>query len=190
MPKLEHLMLSVNPIGVQGATALAAPLRKLPALKMLCLRQCNIGDEGVTSLVAGIGKDDFKALVQLELDGNGLTEKGCATIAAAIESGSMRELLLVYATRDGSQQVVDDAVQRFRFEPRVEAMLRADSSDGEEPYLHHLTIKSIFEKLERASGLPANGGMPANSFRRRGPMIRSATENMLRKLNLLTIPHG
>jgi len=176
MPKLEHLMLSVNPIGVQGATALAAPLRKLPALKMLCLRQCNIGDEGVTSLVAGIGKDDFKALVQLELDGNGLTEKGCATIAAAIESGSMRELLLVYATRDGSQQVVDDAVQRFRFEPRVEAMLRAEDWD-------QLTIEIIFEKLERASGLRATA-----LLRHRGPIIRSAIVNMMEKLNLLTIP--
>ena len=174
MPKLEHLMLFVNPIGVQGAAALAAPLRKLPALKMLCLRRCNIGDEGVTSLVAGIGKDDFKALVQLELDGNGLTEKGCATIAAAIESGAMRELLLVYATRDGSQQVVDDAVQRFRFEPRVEAMLRAEDQ---------LTINTIFEKLERASGLRATA-----LKKNRGPIILSAIANMVEKLNLMTIP--
>ena len=192
MPKLEKLNIECNPIGNQGVAALAAPLRKMPALKVLRLDDCEFGDEGVASLFANLGKDDFKALQQLYLDEEiaDVTEKGCATIATAIESGAMPELLIAYATNDVSQQVVDDAVQRFRFEPRVEAMLRADSSDGEEPYLHHLTIKSIFEKLERASGLPANGGMPANSFRRRGPMIRSATENMLRKLNLLTIPHG
>ena len=192
MPKLAFLDIECNPIGNQGVAALAAPLRKMPALKHLNLIDCEIGDEGVASLFANLGKDDFKALQQLYIDDDitDITEKGCATIATAIESGAMPELLIADATNDGSQQVVDDAVQRFRFEPRVEAMLRADSSDGEEPYLHHLTIKSIFEKLERASGLPANGGMPANSFRRRGPMIRSATENMLRKLNLLTIPHG
>ena len=183
MPKLEELILFDNPIGVQGATALAAHLRKLPALKTLSLRQCNIGDEGVTSLLAGIGKDDFKALLGLQLDRNALTKKSCATIATAIESGAMPELLLAFATNDGSQQVVDDAVQRFRFEPRVEAMLRADSSDGEEPHLDQLTIKIIFEKLERASGLPANGLQQL-------PMIRSAITNMMRKLNLVTIPYG
>ena len=186
MPKLEELLIFANPIGVQGATALAAPLRKLPALKMLSLARCEIGDEGVASLFANLGKDDFKKLEMLYVNNemtDDVTEKGCATIATAIESGAMPELLIADATNDGSQQVVDDRVQHFRFEPRVEAMLRADSSDGEEPHLDQLTIKIIFEKLERASGLPANGLQQL-------PMIRSAITNMMRKLNLVTIPYG
>ena len=179
MPKLEKLNIECNPIGNQGVAALAAPLRKMPALKVLRLDDCEFGDEGVASLFANLGKDDFKALQQLYLDEEiaDVTEKGCATIATAIESGAMPELLIAYATNDVSQQVVDDAVQRFRFEPRLEAMLRAEDWD-------QLTIKIIFEKLERASGLPAN------CLQHRKPMVRSAIENMMRKVNLLTIPHG
>ena len=47
--------------------ALAAPLRDLPALKTLYLTSCDIGDEGVASLVANLGKDDFKAVENLWL---------------------------------------------------------------------------------------------------------------------------
>ena len=50
-----------NPIGNQGVAALAPPLRKMPALKELLLGNCEIGDEGVASLVDNLGKDEFKA---------------------------------------------------------------------------------------------------------------------------------
>jgi len=54
--------LLANPIGNQGVSALTVPLRKLPALEELCLNGCEIGDEGVASLVDNLGKDDFKKL--------------------------------------------------------------------------------------------------------------------------------
>ena len=92
MPKLELLGLGFNPIGNQGMAALAAPLRKLLALKVLDLDGCEIGDEGVASLVANLGKDDFKALTALYLYSNALTDAGCATLIAAMKSGAMPSL--------------------------------------------------------------------------------------------------
>ena len=93
MPKLEWLTLRDNPIGNQGMSALAAPLRKLPALKELYLfRCCNIGDEGVASLVANLGKDDFMALERLNLDGNMVTDTGCALLSRALDASAFPAL--------------------------------------------------------------------------------------------------
>ena len=91
MPKLEELSLISDPIGSQGAASLPAPLRKLP-LESLVLSRCGIGDEGVASLVANLGKDDFKALTALYLYSNALTDAGCATLIAAMKSGAMPSL--------------------------------------------------------------------------------------------------
>jgi len=93
MPKLEMLHLSVNPIGKQGVAALGAPLRKLPALKELCLTRCNIGDEGVAMLVDNLGKDDFKALEELWLAYNKITDAGMVKIVAAIDAGGLPKLI-------------------------------------------------------------------------------------------------
>ena len=92
MPKLEVLLLCFNPLGKQGVAALAAPLRKLPALKELYLSNCAMGDEGVASLVKDLEKDDFNALTNLILDNNMLTDTGYATIAAALGRGAMPKL--------------------------------------------------------------------------------------------------
>jgi len=81
MPRLVRLLLNGNPIGNRGAAALAAPLRKLPALRDLGLAKCQVGDEGVASLFANLGKDDFKALHDLDLNDNKITDAGCATLA-------------------------------------------------------------------------------------------------------------
>ena len=70
-------------------TALAALLRKLPALKELLLGNCGIRDEGVASLVDNLGKDDFKALKDLYLDANALTDVGCATVVTALKRGAL-----------------------------------------------------------------------------------------------------
>jgi len=85
MAKLEALFLSGNPIGNQGAAALAESLRMLRALLMLDLSFCEIGDEGVASLVANLGKDDFKKLNMLFLRNNKITDAGCATLARVRE---------------------------------------------------------------------------------------------------------
>ena len=93
MPKLEVLELKfIEGLGNQGLAALAAPLRKLPKLTYLDVEDCGIGDEGVASLVADLGKDDFKQLMTVCLDGNKITDAGCATLVAAIQAGAMPEL--------------------------------------------------------------------------------------------------
>ena len=99
---LENLSLRANPIGKRGAAALCSPLRSLPALKRLNLRGCGLGDEGVASLVASIGKDDFQSLTWLDLKDNTLTQKGCAPLVSAIESGAMPKVLILrLAGRNG-----------------------------------------------------------------------------------------
>ena len=92
LPKLSTLSLGGNPIGNQGVAALAAPLRKLPALKSLHLCHCAIGDEGVASLFANLGKDDFKALETLWLGDNLVTDAGMATLASALDAGGLPRL--------------------------------------------------------------------------------------------------
>ena len=92
MPKLEELYLCENVIGNQGVAALAPALKKLPALDSLHLRSCGIGDEGVTSLLGNLGKDDFETLTMLGLMGNNLAAKGSATLLAAIKAGALPRL--------------------------------------------------------------------------------------------------
>jgi len=92
MPKLESLNLSHNPIGNRGVAALAAPLRKMPALKSVLFRSCEIGDEGVASLVDNLGKDDFKALEILWLGHNQITDAGMVKIDAVIDAGGLPKI--------------------------------------------------------------------------------------------------
>jgi len=96
MPKLELVGISDNPIGNQGVAALAAPLRKMPALKTLSLRHCEIGDEGVASLVDNLGKDDFKTLKELWLNDNKITDAGVAKLLAALDAGGLPKLVHHY----------------------------------------------------------------------------------------------
>jgi len=93
LPRLAALSLHGASVGSQGLTALAAPLRKLPALMWLSLVLCEIGDEGVASLVGDLGNDDFKALNQLHLTGNEITDTGMAKLAGAIDAGGMPKLV-------------------------------------------------------------------------------------------------
>jgi len=81
-----------NPIGNQGVAALAPPLRKMPALKELLLGNCEIGDEGVASLVDNLGKDEFKVLEELSLNNNKITNVGMAKLLAALDAGGLPKL--------------------------------------------------------------------------------------------------
>ena len=92
MPMLREMILSANPMGREGVAALTAPLRKLPLLANLYLDDCDVGDEGVASLVDKLGKDDFKALVCLGLAENRLTEVSCERLASAIDEDKMPAL--------------------------------------------------------------------------------------------------
>ena len=101
MRKLVTLGLMGNRVGKQGLGALAAPLGKMPALEELYLGHCDIGDDGVASLVANIGKDDFKALNKLHLSPNQITDEGMATLRSAVSSGAMPNLVELHLGHRG-----------------------------------------------------------------------------------------
>jgi len=92
-PKIEILSLLANPIDNQGVAALTTSLRKMPALKELLLGNCEIGDEGVASLVDNLGKDEFKAFEELWLCDNKITDAGVAKLLAALDAGGMPKLV-------------------------------------------------------------------------------------------------
>jgi len=116
LPQLRALGLNGNSMGSQGLTALAAPLRKLPALMWLSLSLCEIGDEGVASLVGDLGKDDFKELNQLHLFGNKITDTGMAKLAGAIDAGGMPKLV------DGEEGSFMNVGNLLASDPAVQAV--------------------------------------------------------------------
>ena len=85
--------------------ALAPALRRLPALEWLALGRNPLGDEGLAALVAppppqagapppttgGLAK--LKALL---LSRTQITDAGCATLAAALDSGALPALRELY----------------------------------------------------------------------------------------------
>ena len=89
MPKLEELYLGENGITNESVAILAPVLKKLAALKLVDLGMNDIADEGVASLLDNLGKDDFKTLKGLYLDGNILSDKSCATVVAALKAGAL-----------------------------------------------------------------------------------------------------
>ena len=124
MPKLETLWLSHNPISNQGVAVLAAPLRKLPALWKLHLSDCIMDDEGVTSLMANLGKDDFKKLAKLTLSRNKITDVGCASIMREIDAGGLPAVCRVIDldldqndTSDEAIKAMEDSLVRRGAEP-------------------------------------------------------------------------
>ena len=94
MPQLASLLIEFDFfVGNQGVATLAPALRKLPALARLYLAGCDIDDEGVASLFAKLGKDDFKKLQVLDLRCINLSDKGCEMIASLVNSGKMPSLI-------------------------------------------------------------------------------------------------
>jgi len=77
--------------------ALAPALRRLPALESLDLNGNRLGDEGLAALVApppptgGLAK-----LKRLDLSWTQITDAGCATLAAALDSGALPALEQLY----------------------------------------------------------------------------------------------
>ena len=65
----------------------------MPALTKLFLHGCGIGDEGVASLVGNLGKDDFKALKELWLCNNRITDAGVVKLLAALNAGGLPKLV-------------------------------------------------------------------------------------------------
>jgi len=100
LPRLKTLILNTVAIGDAALVALAPALRRLPALECLWLYGNSIGDEGLAALVAppppagapppttgGLAK-----LKEFDLEYTQITNAGCATLAAALDSGALPAL--------------------------------------------------------------------------------------------------
>ena len=97
LPRLNTLSLNNAAIGDAGLVALAPALRRLPALEWLWLSGNPIGDEGLAALVApppaaGALSPPTGGLAKLKLlglDHTQISDAGCGTLAAAIDSDAL-----------------------------------------------------------------------------------------------------
>ena len=100
LPRLKDLSLYSAAIGDAGLVALAPVLRRRPALEHLSFFGNPLGDEGLAALVAppppaGAPPPTTGGLAQLKmlhLGYNQITDAGCATLAAALDSGALPAL--------------------------------------------------------------------------------------------------
>ena len=102
LPRLKTLDLynAATAIGDAGLVALAPALRRLPALERLSLNGNPFGDEGLAALVAppppaGAPPPTTGGLTKLKhlnLSYTQITDAGCATLAAALDSGALPAL--------------------------------------------------------------------------------------------------
>jgi len=112
MPRLESLTLTNNAISDSALAALAPALRRRPALEYLCLICNPFGDEGVAALVAPpLPTGGLKKLTYLELMNTHVTDAGCATLAAALDSGALPALRTLDVDGSPSSYEALDAVE-------------------------------------------------------------------------------
>ena len=95
MPKLRKTAFYNNPIGNQGVSALKASLRKRE-LWVLGLADTGLDDDGVSSLMSDLDKDDFKALQNLDIGRNPMTDRSCAAITTALNRGALPALRKIF----------------------------------------------------------------------------------------------
>jgi len=99
LPRLEVLVLGGADIGDAALAALAPALRRRPALEELSLFDNPFGDEGLAALVAPPPAGTppppaggLKKLKRLYLRRTQINDAGCATLAAALDSGALPAL--------------------------------------------------------------------------------------------------
>ena len=100
MPRLMSFGLAGAAIGDAALAALAPALRRRPALDCLFLLGNPFGDEGLAALLAPPPPagtpprpaGGLKKLEVLDLDGTQVTDAGCATLVAALDSGALPAL--------------------------------------------------------------------------------------------------
>jgi len=132
LPRLKTLDLCNAAIGDAGLVALAPALRRLPALERLYLVRNPLGDEGLAALVApppppaGAPPPPTGGLAKLKtlyLISTQISDAGCATLAAALDSGAMpalSELLLIgIPASDAAIGAVHDALRSRRVRGRT-----------------------------------------------------------------------
>ena len=105
LPRLKILTLRNATFGDTGLVALAPALRRRPALEGLYLNVNPLGDKGLAALVApppppaGAPPPTTGGLAQLrmlDLRDTQVTDDGCATLAAALDSGALPALEKLY----------------------------------------------------------------------------------------------
>jgi hypothetical protein len=128
LPRLEVLFLGGAAIGDAGLVALAPALRRLPALEYLYLHQNPWGDEGLAALVvpppppAGALPPPTGVLTKLKtltLSDTQITDAGCAALAAALDSGALPALEVVYMNGTLASAAAKTAVRAARRGLRV-----------------------------------------------------------------------
>jgi hypothetical protein len=127
MPRLQVLELIKAAIGDGGLAALAPALRRRPALERLCLIRSPFGDDGLAALVAppppAAGTPPppaggLKKLKELYLNNTQVSDAGCATLAAALDSGALPALknldLIGIPASAAAKEAVNAALARSR----------------------------------------------------------------------------
>jgi hypothetical protein len=128
LPRLKHLFLRSTAIGDAGLVALAPALRRRPALELLDLHGNPFGNEGIAALVApppppagapppptgGLAK-----LKALKLGDSQISDAGCATLAAALESGALPALRTLSLTGVPASAAAKATVRRACGPPRL-----------------------------------------------------------------------
>ena len=93
MPRLQSLSLSGAAIGDAGLAALAPALRRRRKLRILYLDGNPFGDDGLAALLAPRRRaGGLKTLELLNVDSTQVSDAGCATLAAALDSGALPAL--------------------------------------------------------------------------------------------------
>jgi len=116
LPRLQTLALSIAGIGDAALAALAPALRRRTALKGLLLDTNPFGDEGLAALVApppaGTPPPPGGGLEKLSLRHTGVSDAGCATLVAALDSGALPALdTLEHEGISASGAAIDAATQ-------------------------------------------------------------------------------
>ena len=132
LPRLKLLNLHRAAIGDAALVALAPALRRLPALEGLILGGNPFGDEGLAALVAppppaGAPPPPAAGLMLKELDltRTQVTDAGCATLVAALDSGALPALEELYLDNIPASAAAIAAVHEAR------ANLKGGESESE-----------------------------------------------------------
>ena len=117
LPRLKILGLDDAAIGDAGLVALAPALRRLPALESLGLRGNPFGDEGLAALVAPLplpssAPPPLTKLRVLDLEHTQVSDAGCATLAAALNSGVLPALARLDLDGSPASDAVKVGLQR------------------------------------------------------------------------------
>ena len=120
LPRLEGLSLTECAIGDAALAALAPALRRRPALKVLYILDTPIGDEGLAALVAPpppaagtppLPAGGLKRLKLLSLRHTEVSDAGCATLVAALDSGALPALEVLHLYTMTASQEAQEAVR-------------------------------------------------------------------------------